>query len=166
MAAAYLPALPTLSSLAPSVDPVVSHRVALGREKRKTRKERERGKESGKGIVSGLNVVKKSPLTSRMAREPGSLKDGLHLKLICIERQDRVRTSRSSANVETFLILLTSQTFSSCSMHIVWTEILHPAHFLLATDFCCKMGTDRGKRTSNRNQLLGLWEDSKEGILF
>lgn len=27
-------------------------------------------------------------------------------------------------------------------MHIVWTEILHPAHFLLATDFCCKTETD------------------------
>lgn len=52
MAAVYLPALPTLSCLAPPVDPVVTHCVALGREKR------EKKKESTKGIVSGLNIVK------------------------------------------------------------------------------------------------------------
>lgn len=39
---AYLPALPTLPRLAPPVDPVVSHHIELGREKRN----RERATES------------------------------------------------------------------------------------------------------------------------
>lgn len=36
------------------------------------------------------------------------------------------------------VLVKSSLTFSSCSMHETCTDILQPAHFFLAADFCCK----------------------------
>lgn len=50
-------------------------------------------------------------------------------------------------------------------MHIVWTEILHPAHFLLATDFCCKTRTDGGDAAATEPAVRSLGGFERE-ILF
>lgn len=75
--------------------------------------------------------VNEAFLTSRTFLVPGSRNDGLHLKLICTQKQLNSTINALSKYIAKSNVLSVSFekiTFSSWSMHIVWTAILQAAH--------------------------------------